>query len=156
MKKLGIAALLGFALTAFSFTHEPVLLKTTITELTGYRLRNSEISLDNFNLWVVTTETVFDEKFVAEHDHVTRPDFACELVVAGKVQTFANAYTMSFKRMELKSGVLHVYFTVRKTRRGHSTTPVAMSVFPKDGTVKKVNFYHDNVLVSSIPVNNVY
>lgn len=156
MKKLMTMMLLGVVLTAFSTKKEPGTTSDEITELNGYRLRDSIVSLNDFNLWVITTEGVFNEKFVAENEAVAKPDFASQLVIAGKVQTYSNSYKLVFKKIELHNGNLEVYFTVRKVRRGHSAEPVAMSVFPKDGSVKKVNFYHDNLLVSIVPVNNVY
>ena len=148
--------LLSVVLTAFSAKKDPDDTGEVITELKGYTLRDNIVSLEDYNLWVITTEGVFDEKFVAADETAKRPDFARQLVVAGKVQTFANSYNLIFKKMELRNNTLEVYFTVRKVRRGHSAVPVAMSVIPKDQSVKKVNFYHDYLLVNSTPVNNVY
>ena len=34
--------------------------------------------------------------------------------------------------------------------------PVSMAVVPKDKSVRKVNFYHDKVLVKTIPIVTVY
>lgn len=147
----------GFMLTGFSF---PVNNNPTVgemTELTGYKLRDIRINYHDFNLWVVTNEDVFVRDFEPLHDSVLRPRFDEQMVLAAKVKTINYDYQVKFKRTLVNNGTLNVYFAVRKQGFDELTEkPVTMAVVPKDRSIRKVNFFHDNVLVKTVPIVTVY
>jgi hypothetical protein len=52
---------------------------------------------------------------------------------------------------------LNVYFTVQKEGPARDGAgPVTLVAYPKHPQVKKVNFYHGNMLVRTIPIVTVY
>ncbi len=157
MKKIIVTMLAGIILTAFSNPVNVSPASTDVVEITGYKLRNEKIDLTDFNLWVVTSEDVFERDFEPEHDSVLKPRFDEQMVLAAKVETVHNAYRVKFKKTELVNGTLNVYFNVK--REGSPETvkvPVSMVAVPKDKSMKKVNFYHDNLLVKTVPIVTVY
>jgi hypothetical protein len=57
----------------------------------------------------------------------------------------------------VNNGTLHVYMNVRKHGSTDDTViPLTMVTVPKDKSIRKVQFYHDNVLVKTIPIVTVY
>lgn len=156
MKKILFILLTGFLLSSFSpaFNH-PLL--GDVTELTGYKLRHSEINLHDFNLWVVTNEEVFLRDFEPLHDSVLRPRFEEQLVLAARVETVNNVYRTKFKKTVVANGILHVYMSIRRLGSTDDTViPLSMVTVSKDQSIRKVQFYHDNVLVKTIPIVTVY
>ncbi len=157
MKKIIVIVLAGIMLTAFSIPKNELPVTTDVVELTGYKLRSNIIDRSDFNLWVVTSEDVFETDFEPEHDSVLRPRFEVQMVLAAKVETVHNSYRVKFKKTELVNGTLNVYFNVkREGPAAEVTMPVSMIAVPKDRSMKKVNFYHDNVLVKTVPIVTVY
>ncbi len=128
-----------------------------ITNLPGYVVRDSNFSRKDFNVWVVTTEPKFDSLFTAVVVNPGRPEFGQNLVVAVKAQTATNTYKVSFKNMQIRRNILHVYFNVTKEKADSETSGwVSVSSYPRDRNLRRVNFYFDDVLVRSIPVVIVY
>lgn len=129
-----------------------------LTELTGYKLRHADLDYRDFNLWVVTSEDVFEQDFEPEHDSVVRPQFENQMVLAAKVETRQNLYSLRFRRTQVRDGALNVYFSVKRegSREENIQVPVSMIVVPKDKAVKKVNFFHDHILVKTVPIVTVY
>jgi len=128
-----------------------------VSSMPGYTVRDSLISRTDFNVWLVTTETRFDSLFSTDITSSYRPKFAEEVVVAIKAQTATTTYKVSFKQMLLQGRILHVYFKVKKeVPDAEDAGWVAITAFPKNQDIRKVNFYHDNVLIRSIPVVIVY
>lgn len=157
MKKIIGMLLAGIILTAFSSGKAGGGFTTDMIELTGYKLRNNTIDHTDFNLWVVTSEDVFERDFEPEHDSVLRPRFEEQMVLAAKVETKHNVYQVKFKKTQRVDGSLNIYFNVkREGAREEVKVPVSMAVVPKDKSVRKVNFYHDKVLVKTIPIVTVY
>jgi hypothetical protein len=145
-------------LIAFAPATEPVTTIGNVKELSGYQLRDKVISIHDYNLWVIANEETFDNVFVAQYDSVARPNFEKELVLAAKVETWNNVYKVKFKTILVKDESLNVYFSIQRDKNAMLGigAPVYISVFPKSSTVKKVNFYHDNVLVRTVPIVSVY
>ena len=157
MKKMMVVLLAGFMLTAFSTKKDTAVSFERVTELQGYKLKSTEIDLTDFNIWVVTTEDVFDRVFVADNAAAARPSFESQMVLAVKVETYSYSYAVKFRSMTLKDANLNVYFGVRKKGPANNGEgPVSLAVVPKDGSVKKINFYHDNILVKTVPIVTVY
>ncbi len=157
MKKIILMVLAGIILTAFSIPKNELPGATDVVELTGYKLRSNSFDRSDFNLWVVTSEDVFERDFEPEHDSVLRPRFEEQLVLAAKVETIHNSYRVKFKKTELVNGSLNVYFNVKREGPAEAISiPVSMVAVPKDRSMKKVNFYHDNVLVKTVPIVTVY
>lgn len=157
MKKIIVMILAGIGLTAFSIPENKTPLVGEVIELTGYKLKHNNIDYTDFNLWVVTSEDVFERDFEPEHDSVLRPRFDEQLVLGAKVETIHNSYRVKFKKTELVNGTLNVYMSVKREGAVEEVKlPVSMAVALKDRSMKKVNFYHDNVLVKSVPIVTVY
>lgn len=157
MKKTILMLMTGFMLTAFSIPEHETPVTGELTELRGYKLRSNDIDKSDFNLWVVTNEDAFNKDFVPENDSVLKPNFDEQLVLAAKVETYNYSYQVKYRKLEVVNGSVNVYFTVRKVRSGHEAGgPVSMLVLPKDRSYKKVNFYHDNMLVKAVPIVTVY
>lgn len=157
MKKIIVILMAGLMLTGFSVPVNNNPVAGEMTELTGYKLRGKTINYHDFNLWVVTNEDVFTRDFEPLHDSVLRPRFDEQMVLAAKVQTINYAYQVKFKRTVVSNGVLNVYFSVRKQGAEELTEkPVTMAVVSKDKAIKKVNFFHDNMLVKTVPIVSVY
>jgi hypothetical protein len=157
MKKIIVILLAGFMLTGFRFPvkNNPVVLE--VTELTGYKLRSRIIDYHDFNLWVVTNEDVFTRDFEPIHDSVLKPRFDEQMVLAAKVETVHYSYRVKFRKTMALKGVLNVYFSVSKEGPVQETElPVSMIAIPKDKAIKKVQFYHDNMLVKTVPIVAVY
>lgn len=157
MKKIIIVLLAGIMLSAFSNPVKEAPVAFTVNEITGYKLRNNNIDYHDFNLWVVTSEDVFNRDFVPMYDSVLRPQFDSEMILAAKVETINYTYRVRFRNIVEENGNLNVYFSVKKEgQAGESESPLSMITFPKNRGIKKVNFYHDNVLVKTIQVVAVY
>lgn len=157
MKKIIIVLLAGFILSAFSIPEKITPVALSVKELTGYKLRNNSFDYHDYNLWVVTNEETFNREFEPVHDSVLKPEFGSELVLAAKVETVNYTYQVRFKNIVEEKGNLQVYFSVKKQgNAGESDSPLSMITFPKDHGIKKINFYHDNVLVKTVPVVAVY
>jgi hypothetical protein len=155
-KMLSVMVLSGI-LAAFTPAGEPAGIGENVKELSGYRLRDKSISLNDYNLWVIANEETFDKAFIADSNAVTRPAFEKELVLAAKVETYANSYKVKFKTAIVKDESLNVYFSIQRDKHPQvEAGKVAVTVFPKSTTIRKVNFYHDTKLVRSVPVVNVY
>jgi len=143
--------------TLGSFTPKEPDTSTNVKELTGYRLKNKVTVLNDFNLWVITNDITFDKVFVAETETVARPTFDNEIVLAAKAETLANSYQIRFKRTEIRKSDLNVYFGVQKSGPAQDGAgPVSLMAVQRNSKIKRVNFYHDNILVRSIPIVTVY
>lgn len=154
MKKIIILLVTGLILSGFS---NPVADTGDMTELNGYKLRHNQIDLHDFNLWVVTNEDVFSREFEPLNDSVLKPDFGGQFVLAARVETINYVYRVKFKRTVLQNGNLNVYMNLRKQGTPDDTVyPLSMVTVPKDKSIRKVNFFHDNVLVKSVPIVTVY
>lgn len=128
-----------------------------VKEISGYRLKNNNIAFNDYNLWVITNREAFDKLFIAEAETAISPGFEGEIVLAGKVETLSNSYSIQFKKTTIRRNELNVYFTVRKEGPPRDGTgPVSLVAFPRNASIKKVNFYHDNILVRTIPIVAVY
>ncbi len=143
--------------TLGSFTSKEPDTSSSVKELTGYRLKDKVTVLNDFNLWVITNDITFDKVFVAEAETVARPAFDNEIVLAAKAETLANAYQIRFKRTEVRKENLNVYFSVQKSGPSQDGAgPVSLMAVQRNSKIKRVNFYHDNILVRSIPIVTVY
>jgi hypothetical protein len=128
-----------------------------VKEMKGYKLAANNFSLTDYNLWVVTNKEVFCEIFSPEGSNSTSPDFDTEWVVAGKVKTVHNAYNVIFKKSAAGKDELNVFFKLKKDKSAQETDEtVAMIAVPKNSHIKRVNFYHDDVLVRTVPIVTVY
>ena len=150
MKKTILIALIGLLLSAFSTAPGK--------ELAGYKLKNGQdITFHDYNLWAITNEISFDKTFVAENEKTLRPHFESELVVAAKVMTEKNSYKVIFKKILLQNDHLDVFFSVeRKKIYEPADSSVSLLSWPKAKGVKKVNFYHGDMMVKSVPLVEVY
>jgi hypothetical protein len=157
MKKVIAMVLAGIMLTAFSSPNIESPAMGEVTELTGYKLRYTQVDFRDFNLWVVTNEEAFYTEFEAEHETVIRPDFSKQMVIAAKVETYNYTYNVKFKKLEADGTTLNVYFNVKKDGESRNGAgPVTLAMTGKDKGIRKVNFYHDNVLVKTVPIVAVY
>jgi hypothetical protein len=157
MKKIMILVLIAGVLSSFRDSKEIGPVPDNGRVLPGYKLKSSAIVFNDYNLWVITNSEVFDKLFIPETETAARPDFNEEMVLAAKVETPANTYNIRFKKTEVRKKDLNVYFTVQKEGPGQDGAgPVSLITFSRNPTVRKVNFYHDNLLVRSIPVVAVY
>lgn len=157
MKKIIVILIASVMLTGFSTPANEKYLSGELTELTGYKLRDNKINHHDFNLWVVTNEDVFSRDFEPLHDSVLHPRFDEQMVLAAKVETVSNTYRVKFKKTIMGNGTLNVYLNVKREAVSDDTEkPVSMIVVPKDRTIRKVNFFHDNVLVKSVSIVAVY
>jgi hypothetical protein len=156
MKKIIVILLTGIMMTAFS-VNKTTLVAETMTELHGYTLRNNNVNLHDFNLWVITNEETFNNEFVAETDQVIKPQFETQLVLAAKVVTQSSTYQVKFREIVVDRNTLNVYFSVKRDRpEVEKPGQLAAAAVAKNHAVKKVNFYHDKVLVKSVPIVSVY
>ena len=128
-----------------------------IVTLPGYTFKDSSFTRDDFNVFVITTEYGFDSLLTTSVVNPIRPKFDKELVLAIKAETPNYSYRSTFRRMELRNRILHVYFTVQKEQpMDENSGWVSVSTFPKDRNIRLVRFYFDDVLIRSIPVVLVY
>lgn len=150
-------AMLFGVLSAFTTKKDSAEDPMTGKTVTGFHLRADKVKLSDYNLWVITNDGTFDGLFESDHDSVSRPDFATEMVLAAKVETYATAYKVSIKKVERKGDDLNFYFSIQKDRKAKTgSNSVLMASCKKDASIKKVNFYHDNMMVKSIAIVNVY
>lgn len=156
MYKLLPVAVMGWMLAAFTTVNKPSATIVTVKDLPGYKLREKIASLTDYNLWVVATRDAFHQMFIADNEAVATPDFGEVWVLAARIETWANPYEVKFKKIVEEGNTLQVYFTVQKQRRGHAGQTVAMVTASKNPDIKKVNFYHNNLLVRSVPIGLVY
>lgn len=128
-----------------------------VKELNGFKLTNKEVSLTDFNLWVITTPEVFCQTFSPERAEAAAPDFDQEWVLAGKLRTVSGFYSIKFKRTVVSKDALNVYFKIKRDKNQvESDESVSMVLVPRNSGVKKVNFYHDEVLVRTVPIVTVF
>lgn len=127
-------------------------------ELAGYKLRYDQVfSLRDYNLWVITNESSFDHTFVAIDAAVPRPCFGNELVLAAKVETENNSYHVTFKKVVVEKEVMQVYLAVdRRSEKRDNDSTVSLISWTRPKGLQKVNFYHGNLLVKSVPLVEVY
>ncbi len=147
-------ALLFGVLTAFTTNKDSAEDPVTAKELSGYRLRENSFTLSDYNLWVITNADAFDKTFIRENDSVKPPSFEDEFVLAAKVETWSNSYKVIVKRIVRKGDALNFYFGIQRGKTNQGDALVTR--YPKDPSVKKVNFYHDNMLVRTVPIVSVY
>jgi hypothetical protein len=106
---------------------------------------------------VITTALSFDSLFSSSTTTDARPNFDDHIVVAIKAQTTTNSYKVSFKEMMIQGRVFQVYFTVAKEKPDDENAGwVSISTIPRNRQIRRVNFFHDQILVRSIPVVEVY
>jgi hypothetical protein len=123
----------------------------------GYSLRDTNFSRKDFNVWVVTTALSFDSLFTSIDSTLRKPNFDEEIVLAIKAETVRNVYETKFKEMILQRRILRVYFKVSKEDKDKEGVGwVTITSIPKDKTIRRVNFYFDDMMVRSIPVVVVY
>jgi hypothetical protein len=104
----------------------------------------------------VTNEATLSDLFTA-YDCAVKPDFDRNLVVALKVETATNSYRVEYKKITSTDNAVNVYFhVVKQSTRTEEGSPVAMTTVPRTSKTKKINFYHDNMLVKTVPVVSVY
>lgn len=127
-----------------------------ITALYGYFLKNNPGPRSDFNIWVVTHENAFAEEFIAGQDATIKPDFDKQLVVAVSAETHNHSYRAIFERSVLDKDGLHVYFRVKKERPDAEPGAITIAAMQKTPGLKKVHFYHDNILIRTVPIVSVY
>jgi hypothetical protein len=154
MKKIVFMALLFGVLSAFTTNNNSAEDPVTAKELTGFRLKENVFTLTDYNLWVITNSSAFDKTFVRENDTVKLPRFEDELVLAAKLETWSNTYKVIIKKIVRKGDALNFYFGVQRGKSNHGNA--LLTTYPKDPSIRKVNFYHDNMLVRTIPIVTVY
>ncbi|MDZ4796343.1 MAG: hypothetical protein SGI83_18890 [Bacteroidota bacterium] len=147
---------IGGMLMAFTTITDSVENPENVKELSGYQLREKEFLVSDYNLWVNTNEDAFNKTFIADSDGVARPRFDEDWVLAAKVETQSHFYSVKFKKVVGEGNALHVYFGVQKPGKGYAVKPVSIVMAPKNREIRKVNFYHDNMLVRSVPIGLVY
>ena len=149
--------IIGILLTACSTEKTVAQTPVSPTTLPGYTVRDTGFSRKDFNVWVITTNLSFDSLFTATISPATRPDFDTDFVMAVKAETAANSYKVTYKDMKIQGDVLKVYFKVAKEHAGDDGAGwVSVSTFPKNRKLRRVHFYHDNVMIRSIPIVAVY
>ncbi len=157
MKKITTVVLFAAIVSAFTTIKEYNEVAENVKELYGYTLKNKDFDPSDFNLWVITTTQGFDKTFIAETERAIRPDLNEDLVLAAKVETLNYAYRVKFKTILTKDEEMNVYFTVRKAgpaKQGNG--PLSLATVKKNQEIKKINFYHDNILVRTVPIVWVY
>lgn len=157
MKKLVVLLLTGILLTAFATNRKMPAVPIITKELKGYQLKDNNFSLNDYNLWVITHEQAFDKMFVAEDMSVQRPVFTNEIVMAVKVETVTNSYRVQFARIVESGRELNVYFNIHRDKvKNEISRPVTMIATERNTEIMKVNFFHGNVLIRSVPIVAVY
>jgi hypothetical protein len=157
MFKVLFIMLFSGMLTAFTVNNHSSTDPGTLKELPGYKFVGKDLVQTDFNLWIITNEDAFYDAFMPETDEVPRPQFGKEMVLAAKVQTYANSYDVRFTKTVVRQNELNVYFNVkRKNDVSVDDSSVTLAIFPKNKEVRKVNFYHDDVFVRSVPIVTVY
>lgn len=157
MKKITIIVMLAGFLTAFTTLKRVDNIVENVKELYGYTLKEKDFDPSDFNLWVITHSVAFDKTFIAETEKAARPDFNAELVIAGKVETLNYTYRLKFKTILTKGDEMNVYFSVRKAGPANQGNgPLSLATLQKNQGIKKINFYHDNILVRTVPIVWVY
>lgn len=127
-----------------------------VKELTGYRLKSKTFVYNDYNLWVITNKGAFEKLFVADTG-TKLPDFGEEIILAAKVETISSVYRISFRKTIVRRNELDIYFTVQKHGPGQNGAgPVSLVAIPRNTAVKRINFYHDDMLVRRIPIVAVY
>ena len=160
---LGFVTLVGLIVSLLFACKGPDIAKTTprenpaIVMLPGYNFKDSNFTREDFNVFVITTEYGFDSLLTTSIANPIRPKFDQELVLAIKAETPNYSYRSTFRKMELRNRILHVYFTVQKEApMSENSGWVSVSTFPRDRNIRLVRFYFDDVLIRSIPVVLVY
>ena len=157
MYKMLSVMLFSGMLASYDEQRQWLTIPANVKELTGYKLRDKVISLNDYNLWVIANEETFDKTFIPDTVTTARPDFDKELVLAAKVITAANSYKVKFKTVIEKDENLNVYFSIQRNKKEQEDMGAAfITVYPKSVTLKRVNFYHDNRLVRTVPMVAVY
>ena len=130
---------------------------SSFTTLRGYSLKNDPGPQPDFNLWVVTNEVAFNQEFIAGEQATGKPDFENQLVVGASAQTERFRYRVDFLKTSVDKNGINIYFHVVKFKPGQEIeNNVSLAAIAKNSAAKKVNFYHDNILVKSIPIVSVY
>jgi hypothetical protein len=155
---IGSSFLLIIFLVACSTEKKVVVPNVSMTALPGYVIKDTAtISHHEFNVWLVTTETRFDSLFTSVITSSFKPNFDKEMAMAIRVETATASYKVSFKEMVLRGNTLGVYFRIRKELPADEDAGwVSLTTFPKNQSLKRVNFYYDDVLIRTIPVVIVY
>jgi hypothetical protein len=155
MKKTILMILMIGVLSSFDTVRE--VSPNTVKELYGYKLRVKPPIIGDFHLWVYTNCASFDQAFVAEDETSPKPCFDNDYVIAAKAETYNFSYKIRFRKAEVVNDELKVYFHVQKHGPAmDGAGPVSLITYSKNPAVKKVKFYHDNVLVKTIPIVTVY
>jgi len=147
----------GIALLLNSFYLDSTIVKNeSISDLSCYEIKNKTVSHNDFNIWVITNEVTLNDLFTATECAV-KPEFDKNLVVALKVETALYNYRVDYKKITSTENTVNVHFHVVKIG-DHSDdgSPVAMTTVPRTSNTRKINFYHDNVLVKTVPIVAVY
>ena len=125
-------------------------------DLSCYRMRSKTVSHTDYNIWVVTNKVALEENFIADSCSGDL-DFDNNLVVALKLETETANYKISFSKITRDANAINVYFNTKRLRNSlEEGSPLEMAEIARDRSVRKVNFYHGNMLVKSIPVVSVY
>ena len=157
MFKVILMMLIGGMLTAFTVNNHTSTDPGTFREVPGYKFVGNDLTQTDFNLWIITNEDAFYKTFKPETDEVPRPQFDKEMVLAAKVQTYSSNYDVRFTKTVIRKNELNVYFNVKKIKDSAvDDSSVSIALFAKNKQVKKVNFFHDNVFVRSVPIVTVY
>src|SRR5205085_9258385 len=128
----------------------------SVSDLSCYEIKNKTVSHNDFNIWVVTNEVTLNDLFTAS-DCAVKPDFDKNLVVALKVETAMHDYRVEYKKITSSENTVNVFFhVVKQGAHTEEGSPVAMTTVPRTSNTRKINFYHDNMLVKTVPIVAVY
>ena len=157
MKTFRYIIICGFILQACSAGKQVVVPNVAMSLMPGYITNDSVLSHTEFNVWLVTTQPSFDSLFTTAITSAYKPDFDKEVAVAIRALTHTSSYKVTYKEMFRRGRVLQVYFNVRKENPGDEGYGwVSITAFPKNQEIRRVDFYHDNMFIKSIPVVIVY
>ena len=156
MRKVTFLLLPFFLLSSFSIERTDGTGTPVITELSCYHIKAKTVSHTDYNIWVVTNQGALEEHFIAD-SCASNIDFEHELLVALKLETDQGTYKINIKRITIAGNAINVYFESRRLKIPvEEGSPLVMASISKDSTVRKVNFYHGDMLVKTVPIVTVY
>lgn len=125
-------------------------------DLSCYRMKSKTVDHSDYNIWVVTNKASLEENFEADSCANTL-DFEKSLVVALKLETVSATYKVNVTRVTTVENSVNVYFSTKKLQIPvEEGSPLEMTEISRNSNVKRINFYHGDMLVRTVPIVAVY
>jgi hypothetical protein len=155
MKALFAIAILMTSIIACTSTKKTTPSAIGVVPLHNYVLNENTSFSDDTNFLFFGSANIFHNTFSMTKTSIRNaivPDFAAQSVVAIIMKPTEKVVSVEINKATTSGKDLNIYYTTADTTswQTYKQTPMTVATVPKSGSVRKVNFFKDNIRQKTI------